>query len=149
DLSALPEPQVVELLDYEQILAERKAYALSLWPADQQAEIAARLALESEPLTKLIEENAYRELLWRRRVNEPALATLLAKAREADLDQIGANYNVARLVITPATSDTAAVKEGDDAYRERIQMAFEGLSVAGPRNAYIFHARSAAGLVAD
>lgn len=149
DLSALPEPQVVELLDYEQILAERKAYALSLWPADQQAEIAARLALESEPLTKLIEENAYRELLWRRRVNEAALATLLAKAREEDLDQIGANYNVARLVIAPATSDAAAVKERDDAYRERIQMAFEGLSVAGPRNAYIFHARSAAGLVAD
>ena len=148
-LAALPDPTVLELLDYEQILEERKAYMVSLWPADEQDEIAARLALESDPLTKLIEENAYRELLLRQRVNEAALATLLAKARGADLDQVVANYNVERLVITPATDDEPAVMEGDDALRERAQMAFEGLSTAGPRNAYIFHARSADGRVAD
>lgn len=148
-LAALPDPTVLELLDYEQILEERKAYMVSLWPADEQDEIAARLALESDPLTKLLEENAYRELLLRQRVNEAALATLLAKARGADLDQVVANYNVVRLTITPATGDEPAVLESDDALRERAQMAFEGLSVAGPRNAYIFHARSADGRVAD
>ncbi|SQC69224.1 baseplate assembly protein J (GpJ) [Pseudomonas aeruginosa] len=99
DLSQLPPPHAVEQLDYEQILAERKAYAISLWPEDQQAEIAARLALESEPLTKLLEENAYREMLWRQRVNEAALANMLASAQGADLDQLAANYNVRRLVI--------------------------------------------------
>ena len=88
DLSQLPPPHAVEQLDYEQILAERKAYAISLWPEDQQAEIAARLALESEPLTKLLEENAYREMLWRQRVNEAALANMLASAQGADLDQL-------------------------------------------------------------
>nr|WP_238322082.1 hypothetical protein [Pseudomonas aeruginosa] len=93
DLSQLPPPHAVEQLDYEQILAERKAYAISLWPEDQQAEIAARLALESEPLTKLLEENAYREMLWRQRVNEAALANMLASAQGADLDQLTANYN--------------------------------------------------------
>ncbi|MDY7559741.1 phage baseplate assembly protein V [Pseudomonas sp. 10B1] len=36
DLSQLPAPQVVEQIDYEQILEERKAYAISLWPEDQQ-----------------------------------------------------------------------------------------------------------------
>lgn len=149
DLAALPDPQVVEQLDFEQILAERKAYAISLWPAAEQAEIAARLALESEPLTKLLEENAYRELLLRQRVNEAALATLLAKAKGPDLDQLAANYDVQRLVITPATDDTEAVMESDDALRERAQMAFEGLSTAGPRNSYIFHARSASGLIGD
>lgn len=148
-LAALPDPTVLELLDFEQILEDRKAYMVSLWPADEQDEIAARLALESDPLTKLLEENAYRELLLRQRVNEAALATLLAKARGADLDQVVANYNVERLVITPATDDEPAVMEGDDALRERAQMAFEGLSTAGPRNAYIFHARSADGRVAD
>lgn len=148
-LAALPDPQVVEQLDYEQILEERKAYMISLWPADEQDKIAARLALESDPLTKLLEENAYRELLLRQRVNEAALATLLAKAWGADLDQVVANYNVARLVITPATGDEPAVLESDDALRERAQMAFEGLSTAGPRNSYIFHARSADGRVAD
>lgn len=149
DLAALPDPQVVEQLDFEQILAERKAYAISLWPAAEQAEIATRLALESDPLTKLVQENAYRELLWRQRVNEAALATLLAKAKGTDLEQVAANCNVQRLVVTPATDDDPAVMEGDEALRERTQMAFEGLSTAGPRNSYIFHARTASGLVAD
>jgi len=149
DLAALPDPQVVEQLDYEQILTERKAYTVSLWPAAEQAEIAARLALESDPLTKLVQENAYRELLWRQRVNEAALATMLAKAKGTDLVQIAANYNVEQLVVTPATDDEPAVMESDEALRERAQMAFEGLSTAGPRNSYIFQARSASGLVAD
>ncbi|MDD0985334.1 baseplate J/gp47 family protein [Pseudomonas shahriarae] len=153
DLSRLPAPVVVEQIDYEVILAERKAYAVSLWPADQQAEVAATLALESEPLTKLLQESAYRETLLRQRVNEAALAVLLPFAQGADLEQIGARFNVARLVITPANPSAvppvAAVLEDYESLRERIQMAMEGLSTAGPRNAYIFHARSADGRVAD
>ena len=153
DLSRLPAPVVVEQIDYEAILAERKAYAVSLWPADQQAEVAATLALESEPLTKLLQESAYRETLLRQRVNEAALAVLLPFAQGADLEQIGARFNVVRLVITPANPSAvppvAAVMEDYESLRERIQMAMEGLSTAGPRNAYIFHARSADGRVAD
>lgn len=153
DLSQLPAPDVVEQVDFEQILAERKAYMISLWPTDQQAEIAGRLELESEPLTKLLQENAYRELVWRQRVNEASLATLLAYAKGADLDQVAGNYNVKRLVVQVASPQAIPpvpqVLESDEALRERTQMAFEGLSTAGPRNAYIFHARSAAGRVAD
>ncbi|MNG85838.1 Baseplate J-like protein [compost metagenome] len=153
DLSSLPTPNVVQQIDYEQILAERKSFAISLWPTEKQAEIAATLALESEPLTKLLEESAYREALLRQRVNEAGLAVMLAFARGADLEQIGAQFNVARLVITPAdpvaVPPVAAIMEDDDSLRERIQMAMEGLSTAGPRNAYIFHARSADGRVAD
>ncbi|MBO2927254.1 baseplate J/gp47 family protein [Metapseudomonas otitidis] len=149
DLAQLPDPKVVEQLDYEQILEQRKAALLALWPEAERAEIAARMALESDPLNKLLQENAYRELVWRQRVNEAALATLLAKARGADLDQVAANYNVRRLVVTPATDQAPVVMEGDDALRERAQMAFEGLSTAGPRNAYVYHARSADGRVAD
>lgn len=153
DLSRLPAPVLVEQIDYEAILAERKAYAVSLWPTDQQAEVASTLALESEPLTKLIQENAYRETLLRQRINEAALAVLLPFAQGADLEQIGARFNVERLTITPAApSDVppvAAVLEDYESLRERIQMAMEGLSTAGPRNAYIFHARSVDGRVAD
>jgi phage-related baseplate assembly protein len=153
DLNQLPAPQVVEQIDYEQILAERKAYAISLWPEDEQAEIAARLERESEPLTKLLEENAYRETLWRQRVNEASVANMLALAKGSDLDQLAANYNVERLVIQPAdpstTPPTPLRMESDDSLRERTQMAWEGLSTAGPRNSYIFHARSANGQVAD
>ncbi|NEM19216.1 baseplate assembly protein, partial [Escherichia coli] len=73
NLAQLPDPTVVEQLDYESILIERKAYAISLWPEDKREEVAATLALESEPLTKLLQENAYRELILRQRVNEAAL----------------------------------------------------------------------------
>lgn len=153
DLSRLPTPEVVETIDYETILAERKAYFVGLHPAAQQADIAATLELESEPITKLLQENAYRETLWRQRVNEAALAVLLPSAMGTDLEHIGANFNVSRLVITPANRNVippvAAVMEGDDSLRERIQMAMEGLSTAGPRKSYIFHARSADGRVAD
>ena len=39
--------------------------------------------------------------------------------------------------------------ESFESLRERAQMAWEGLSTAGPRNSYILHARSADGRVAD
>ncbi|KAF1072698.1 MAG: hypothetical protein GAK45_00133 [Pseudomonas citronellolis] len=153
DLTQLPTPDVVEQIDFETILSERKAYLVSLFPAGEQATIAARLALESEPLTKLCEENAYREVIWRQRVNEAALATMLASAMGSDLDQSAANVNLKRLVVTAADTTAvppvAEVLEDDDSLRERAQMAWEGLSVAGPRNSYILHARSADGRVAD
>ncbi|MBT2339458.1 MULTISPECIES: baseplate J/gp47 family protein [Pseudomonas] len=153
DLSQLPAPEVVEQIDYEQILAERKTYAISLWPEEEREEIAARLELESEPLTKLLQENAYREMIWRQRVNEASVANMLALAKGSDLDNLAANYNVKRLVIQAAKPSAVPpiplLMESDDSLRERAQMAWEGLSTAGPRNSYIFHARSADGQVAD
>ena len=153
DLSLLPAPQIVEQIDYEQILAERKAYAISLWPAEEQPKIAARLELESEPLTKLLQENAYRETIWRQRVNEASTANMLAFAKGSDLENLASNFNVKRLVIqegnTSASPPIPRVMEGEDSLRERTQMAWEGLSTAGPRNSYIFHARAADGRVAD
>ncbi|MBR9880789.1 MAG: baseplate assembly protein [Gammaproteobacteria bacterium] len=153
DLSRLPAPDVVEVLDFEAVLAERKAALVALYPTDEQDAIAALLELESEPLTKLCEENAYRELHWRQRVNEAAKAVMLAHSRDGDLDQLAANYNVERLTIAPG--DPSAVPpvpptlESDEDLRLRAQRAFEGLSVAGPRGAYVFHALSADGRVAD
>ncbi len=123
------------------------------YPEDQQEAVARTLTLESEPLVKLLEENAYRELIWRQRVNEAARAVMLACAAGNDLDVIGANYNTTRLIITPADDSTIpptpAVMESDTDYRLRIQQAFEGLSVAGSAGAYQYHGRSADGRVAD
>ncbi|HDL1134291.1 baseplate assembly protein [Mannheimia haemolytica] len=153
DLSKLPAPKVLEELDYETLLAERKAKFLSLYPESERSVMAARLALESEPITKLLEENCYLQLMERQRINSAAQATMLAYATGTDLDVIGGNYNVARKVIQ--TEDLTArppkqeILEQDEDFRLRIQLAFEGLSVAGPRNAYIFHALSAHEKVAD
>ena len=153
DLSQLPAPVVVEALDYETLLAERKATLVSLYPEDQQEAVARTLALESEPVVKLLQENAYRELILRQRVNEAAKANMVAYANDADLDQLGANNGVTRLTLTPADASmlppTAAVMESNEDFRVRIAAAFEGLSVAGPTGAYEYHAKSADGRVAD
>ncbi|HDT2543287.1 TPA: baseplate assembly protein [Klebsiella aerogenes] len=153
DLSLLPAPDVVETLDYESILAERKATLISLFPEDQQEAVARTLALESDPLVKYLEENAFRELLWRQRVNEAALAVTLAYSEGSDLDVVAANNDTERLTITPGDNTTIpptpAVMESDADLRLRAQQAFEGLSVAGPVGAYEYHGRSADGRVAD
>ncbi|CAI1190650.1 baseplate assembly protein [Serratia marcescens] len=153
DLSQLPAPIVVEVLDYEDILAERKATLISLYPEEQREAVARTLALESEPIVKLLQENAYREVILRQRVNDAAKAVMLAHATGEDLDQLGANFNTPRLVITPADESTIpptqAVMETDEDYRLRLQDAFEGMSTAGSAGSYRFHARSADGRVAD
>ncbi|ACS85879.1 baseplate assembly protein [Musicola paradisiaca] len=153
DLSQLPSPSVVETLDYETLYDERKNTLLSLYADDELEAISRTLSLESEPLTKLLQENAYRELLLRQRINEAALSGMLAFSLGSDLDQLGANVNVSRLTITAADTTsvppTDAVMESDTDFRLRIQQAYEGLSVAGPIGAYQFHGRSADGRVAD
>lgn len=147
DLSALPAPEVVEPLDFEEIYTEEldtfRGFMGDNWTA----------TLESDPVTKQLELGAYRKMGNRARVNDAAKALLLAYARRSDLDQLAANVNLKRLVIqaedTTTVPITPEVKEEDDALRERIQLVYEGLTTAGPRNSYILHARNASGLVAD
>lgn len=153
DLSRLPAPQIVDVPDFEALLAERKGAFVALYPANEQEAVRRTLALESEPVTKLLQESTYREILLRQRINEAAQAVMVAYAMGSDLDLLAANYNVKRLAVTPADNDAltllAAVMESDESLRLRIPAAFEGLSVAGPTAAYEFHARSADGRVAD
>lgn len=143
DLSQLPDPQVVEAVSYDATLAARKRKLIDLYPEEERKNMEHTLALESEPATKQLEENSYREVLLRQRVNDAALATMLAKAGGADLDQIGANYHTARKVVESDDNDNATAIESDSEYRYRIQLAFEALSVAGPREAYRYHALAA------
>ncbi len=153
DLSLLPPPQIVDVPDFEALLAERKAAFVALYPLDEQDALWRTLALESEPITKLLQENAYREILLRQRINEAAQAVMVAYALGGDLEQLAANNNVKRLTVTPADNDAvppvAAIMESDEALRQRIPAAFEGISVAGPTGSYEFHAKSADGRVAD
>ncbi|WP_331831870.1 baseplate J/gp47 family protein [Pseudomonas sp. LH21] len=147
DLSQLPAPQVLESIDFEGVYGEElqrfRQYMGDKWDA----------LLESDPITKLLELGAYRRMQNRARVNDAAKALMLAYARGADLDQLAANVNLQRLVVQAedmnAVPPVERVLEADDALRERVQLVYEGLTTAGPRNSYILHARNASGRVAD
>lgn len=150
NLSQLPAPDAVEALDFETIFAAMLA--------DLQARMAAAgvpftALLESDPAYKILEVCAYRELLVRQRANESVRAIMLAFASGSDLDQIGANYNVARLVIQPADPTTIPptpeILEEDDDYRARIPLSLEGYTTAGSEGSYVFHGLSAAGSIKD
>ncbi|ACS87573.1 baseplate assembly protein [Musicola paradisiaca] len=149
DLSQLPQPQIIEELDFEVIFQDVKAVMIAAFPADQQASVTAALELESEPLTVIAQVIAYREMMLRQRINEGAEACLLSYAVSSDLDNLAANLNTARLTITEETDTADAIMESDSALRLRAQAAFEGLSVAGPTGAYEYFAKSASGKVAD
>ncbi|EFV3689813.1 baseplate assembly protein [Salmonella enterica subsp. enterica serovar Pomona] len=103
--------------------------------------------VESDPTFKQGEVNAYQLTLAFQRVNDAVRAVFLASAKKADLDQLGAAFNVKRQVIKPG--DPLAVPpvdpelEDDTAFRERIQLSWAQLNTAGARNAYRFHAKSA------
>lgn len=146
DLSQLPAPDVVEQLDYEVILAEMVA--------DLQGRDPSFTALvESDPVYKILEVAAYRELLIRQRVNDSARSVMLAYAVGADLENLGALFGVARLLLDEGDPDAVPpvdpVYEADREYRRRIQLALEGFSTAGPEGAYVFHALSADADVLD
>lgn len=153
DLSQLPRPNVIEALDFETLFSERKERLISLYPEEEREAVRRTLGFESEPIVKVLQESAYREMLLRQRVNEAAQAVMVAYAIGNDLEQLGANNNTPRLTIVPADAEAIPpveeVKESDADYRQRIPAAFEGMSVAGPTGAYEFHAQSADGKVAD
>jgi len=138
DLSRLPPPDVIEELDFESILAVRRAEFLSRFPA-----FSANV--ESDPVIKALEVGAYRELVLRARINDAARSVLVAYAAAADLDNLAALFGVSRQEISPANPQegTAAVLENDDALRRRVLLAPDAFSVAGPATAYVFHALSA------
>lgn len=153
DLSQLPAPRVVESLDFESVLQQRTEQFLSLLPDDLREQIKATLELESEPLAIALQESAYRELALRHRINEAARSVMLAYAEGADLDHLAAHLGVGRLVVAPADPSTRpptpAVYESDADLRRRAQLAIEATTVAGSRQAYVFHTLGAHPAVAD
>ena len=149
DLSLLPSPEDIETLDFETLLDAYKADLLSRYPA-----IADVLDLESEPVLKVLEVCAYRELQLRARYNDEARAILLAYAVRTDLDHLGVTYyQEPRLTVEPTNPSTIpptpAIMETDDDYRQRLALKPESWSVAGPRDAFKFHAISADGQIKD
>lgn len=146
DLSQLPAPTIVEQIDYETILAEMLADLVARMP-----EFSA--LVESDPAYKILEVAAFRETLIRQRTNEACKAVMLAYAAGSDLDQLGANFNVARLVVDPGDPDAIPpippTYESDAEFRARIPLSLESYTTAGSEGSYVFHGLSADGDVKD
>jgi phage-related baseplate assembly protein len=136
DMSKIPPPAIVEALDFEVIFQSLLTNFQTLCP-DWQAQV------ESDPVMKLLELAAYREMLLRARINDTAHACMLAYASGTDLDNLAALLNVKRLYLADGTP------EPDTRLRKRAQMSLEGLTVAGSKGSYEFHVLSSSLLVKD
>lgn len=128
DMSLLPPPAFVKTPLFSDVKSNLLSELQILYPQ-------FNALLESDPAVKLLEIVAYREIIITARVNQGMLAVLLAFAKGSDLDQIGANFDCLRLLITPANPDvippTEAVYESDDEYRHRIQLSWYARNTAG------------------
>lgn len=144
DLSRLPAPIVVEQLTFEQIVDQMIAKVRELLPSFDAA-------IDSDPAVKVLHVAAYRELVLRQAFQDGALQLFVAYATGARLDHLAVLVGVTRQVITPANAATGAVAvyEDDDRLRQRIVLAPEGFSVAGPELAYVKHAKDASADVLD
>ena len=125
NLSDLEKPEIIEELSLSEILDEMRSTLISI-----DSNFTAYL--ESDPLIKLLEIVAYRELLLRQRINNAAKANLLAFAKGTDLDNLSAFYGIER-----------KTEETDEELRLRTQARIVGWTTAGSREAYKFHALNA------
>ena len=144
NLSQLPAPAVIEVLDFEAMFDESLAALQALDPTFDAL-------LPSDPAFKILEVCTYLRLLDRQRVNDAARGVMLAYAVGSDLDQLAAIFGIARLVLDPGKPQEGVLPryENDEDFRRRIQLGPEGFSVAGPEGAYVFHALSADPRVLD
>lgn len=125
DYSTLPAPDVIEPLDYEALFARRKNRLIELYPEAERDAVRATLALESEPIVKLLQESAYEELMIRQRINDAARANLIQFATGGDLDALAAFYELQRLPGEP-----------DERFRLRLQLTIAALAGNGTAEAY-------------
>lgn len=138
NLSQLPAPAVIEVLDFEAMFDESLTALQALDPTFDAL-------LPSDPAFKILEVCTYLRLLDRQRVNDAARGVMLAYAGGSGLDHLAAIFGVVRQVLDPGKPQEGIPPryESDEDFRRRIQLGPEGFSVAGPEGAYVFHALSA------
>lgn len=152
DFSQLPEPNLIQELDYELIFNERKEKFIALYPVAEQDKWRNLLSRESDPVVKILQENSYLELLYRNKCNTDARSLLLAYAQGPDLDHLAlTEYGLLRLIVTPEDNSVIpprpAIYESDERLKERCLLSYDGMNTAGSENAYKFFTLSSDGRV--
>lgn len=131
NLSSLPDPEIIETISYQSIFDSLRTEFQSRYE-DFSA------LVESDPVIKLLEVAAYREVILRARVNDAFKATLLAFAAAGDLDNLAAFYGLTRLA-----------DETDAELRDRTINRIQGSSTAGGAAWYRYQALTANNGVRD
>ena len=152
DFSQLPAPNLIKELDFETLFNDRKEKFIGLYPVTEQAQWRAILSRESDPIVKILQENAYLEMLYQHKCNTDARALLIAFSTGPDLDHLAlTEYGLVRQIITPedlsVTPPLPAVYESDERLKERCLLSYDGMNTAGSTNAYRYFALSADGRV--
>lgn len=125
DFDALPDPQLIEELDFERYLEGALVDLQARDPAYTEI-------VESDPGVKVLEVAVARETILRARINDALKGTLVRFAGGADLDNRASNYQVERLE-----------GETDEQLRVRLVERIRGSSAAGSESWYRFHALTA------
>lgn len=146
DLSRLPAPTIIEVVDYETLQAQFLArFALS-WTAARTKDPSLPEwnvgGLETDPIVITSEPWSYLRLLDRQRVNDVVRAVLAPLAKGDDLDNIVARIGIERLTIVAATGTTEAVMESDARLLQRYLLAFTR-PAAGSVDRYLYEAMTA------
>lgn len=134
DLAQIAPPDIIDPLNYELILDELVSdFKIRFTDYDVDA-------LESDPVKKVLEVFAMRELDLRARVNDAARAVMLATAGLGDLDNLAALYRTRRLIIGTQPDSNEPIYEDDTAFRYRVSLAPEAFSTCGAEGAYKYFA---------
>jgi len=136
----LPRPDAIATLDSEALIAERMALfqqlaTLAGFPYDVGA-------LETDPIKIAQEVGALREVLMRARVNSAVRAVLPAYAQGADLENIVARANIARLQTGVDPETQVPIMETDTQLLVRYLTGFAA-PAAGSEDGIIFRALTA------
>lgn len=131
DFATIPAPTIIEALDFELILQD-------LIDDLRSRDASYTAILESDPVIKLLEVCAARELILRQRINDALLATLLRYSNGPDLDNLAAFYGVVR-----------QPNEPDGELRDRTIERIKGSSTAGGAAWYRYQALTADPRVKD
>ncbi len=144
DLSRLAQPTIVAPVDYNATFNQMVARVQAILPSFDAN-------VESDPAVKVLRVAAYYRMLDQQDFNERLVGRLVAYARGATLDHIGAAIGVVRLALTPANEVTGApaVMEDDDDYRGRIVIGPEKFVTTGTELSYVAHAKDASAQVLD
>ena len=142
NLIDLPAPAFVAVPSWQ-------ATSAAMLQALQNISADSYYLLPSDPAIKVLDIAADQHVKLLQRINEVGLVGMIAHARGADLDNLGATYFETYRLVVDDTDTQNVIHETDTAYRRRIELSPEAQNTAGAEGSYEFHALSASGLVKD